>query len=246
MEMNNIRTVVVNDNAYECADIVKQLSGEDRIAVVDIAKNGEESLAMVQKFHPDVLVLDMLMPGMDGHAVIDALSEMKLAHLPGIVLISFCGLSTDIINQYDGFRIDVLNRPILPERLISSVITVSQVNSPLPQNFNVDLSKVKSILDSVGLPLGTKGYEFIVSAVTMLVHDDRMLLDFSKMLYPLLATKYETSAVLVERAIRYAIEVAWNRGDVEAQHKIFAYTIDMYKGKPTNKEFLARIAEALK
>ena len=209
------------------------------------------------------------MPHLDGLGVLEKLNSMKLNKIPRVMVLSAVG--QDKITQkaiklgadyyvVKPFDMDVFTKRIRDmfstvdvqesgNRLAqkSSIIVSRETSMPISNNEPEDLeTEITSIIHEIGVPAHIKGYMYLREAITMVVNDMELLSAVTKELYPSIAKKYNTTASRVERAIRHAIEVAWGRGQVEAINKLFGYTINTEKGKPTNSEFIAIIADKLR
>ena len=221
---------------------------------------------------PDLVILDIIMPHLDGLGVLEKLNNMNLNKMPRVIILSAVGqdkitqkaikLGADyyVVKPFDMDvfikRIrDMFNSTESSEQSVNRLAqqntmvsreTISQQVAPEksePQDLETEIT---NIIHEIGVPAHIKGYMYLREAITMVVNDMELLSAVTKELYPSIAKKYNTTASRVERAIRHAIEVAWGRGQVEAINKLFGYTINTEKGKPTNSEFIAIIADKLR
>ena len=232
------------------------------IVVTGIAKDGKEALTLIEQKQPDLVILDIIMPHLDGLGVLERLQSMNLEKFPRIVVLSAVG--QDMITQraitlgadyyvVKPFDMDIFTKRIrdmfndnVPTEPVRRPVAVTAVETPV-QKGPVDLeTEITNIIHEIGVPAHIKGYMYLREAITMVVNDMELLSAVTKELYPSIAKKYNTTASRVERAIRHAIEVAWGRGQIEAINKLFGYTIHNDKGKPTNSEFIAIIADKLR
>ena len=261
-----IKIVLADDNKDFCQVLKEYLSNEDDIEILGIAKDGIEALELVKSKQPDLLVLDVIMPHLDGLGVLERLNSMNLTKFPRIVVLSAVGqdkitqraitLGADyyVVKPFDmdifTKRIrDMFNDSLLgndePVKKQVAMTTTEMITAP--SRGPVDLeTEITNIIHEIGVPAHIKGYMYLREAITMVVNDMELLSAVTKELYPSIAKKYNTTASRVERAIRHAIEVAWGRGQVEAINKLFGYTVHNEKGKPTNSEFIAIIADKLR
>lgn len=218
----------------------------------------------MKKKKPDLVVLDIIMPHLDGLGVLERLATMNINPLPRIIVLSAVG--QDKITQraitlgadyyvVKPFDMDVFTKRIrqMFNNTISSDETkktisfmdTSEVRMSKGEPNNLE-AEITNIIHEIGVPAHIKGYMYLREAITMVVNDMELLSAVTKELYPSIAKKYNTTASRVERAIRHAIEVAWSRGQVETINKLFGYTIHNDKGKPTNSEFIAMVADKLR
>ena len=261
-----IKVLVADDNREFAATLVKYLSKEDDLEVVEVARDGNEAYEKIVNTNPDIVLLDIIMPHLDGLGVLERLNSMNLTKFPRIVVLSAVGqdkitqraitLGADyyVVKPFDmdifTKRIrDMFNDSLLgndePVKKQVAMTTTEMITAP--SRGPVDLeTEITNIIHEIGVPAHIKGYMYLREAITMVVNDMELLSAVTKELYPSIAKKYNTTASRVERAIRHAIEVAWGRGQVEAINKLFGYTVHNEKGKPTNSEFIAIIADKLR
>ena len=262
MEGNKISVLIADDNKEFCSILNDYLLNQRDIVVTGIAKDGKEALTLIEEKQPDLVILDIIMPHLDGLGVLERLQSMNLEKFPRIVVLSAVG--QDMITQraitlgadyyvVKPFEMDIFNKRIrdmfndnVPTEPVRRPVAVTAVETPV-QKGPVDLeTEITNIIHEIGVPAHIKGYMYLREAITMVVNDMELLSAVTKELYPSIAKKYNTTASRVERAIRHAIEVAWGRGQIEAINKLFGYTIHNDKGKPTNSEFIAIIADKLR
>lgn len=257
--MRTVTVGIVDDNK-EFSDVLNEYFGrEENIAVSWTAADGEEAVEMLEKELPDVLLLDIIMPKLDGLGVLEKLSSIPGAGKLKIIVLSAVKQES-IIHKAIGlgaeyyivkpFDLDVLAKRI---RQISKNDEVrSESGRPVDaivnaENRNTDLElEITNIIHEIGVPAHIKGYQYIRYAISMVVDDVDLLSAVTKELYPAIAKKFNTTPSRVERAIRHAIEVAWNRGKIDTIDRLFGYTVHTDKGKPTNSEFIAIIADKLR
>lgn len=266
MQESKISVLIADDNKEFCNILNDYLLNQRDIVVTGIAKDGLEALKQIEEKKPDLVVLDIIMPHLDGLGVLEKLNNMNLNPMPRIIVLSAVG--QDKITQraitlgadyyvVKPFDMDVFTKRIrqMFNNTISSADnnrrTISLLETPEvkyeTRKEPVDLeSEITNIIHEIGVPAHIKGYMYLREAITMVVNDMELLSAVTKELYPSIAKKYNTTASRVERAIRHAIEVAWGRGQVDAINKLFGYTIHNDKGKPTNSEFIAMVADKLR
>lgn len=247
------KVAIADDNEKFALTIKNFLNEKAGYEVVGVAGNGRELLNIVEEEKPDVLLVDSIMPVLDGIGVLEKLNEDSFSdYTPHFVMMSAAGgdeytrKSISLGADYyflKPFDLQELCKEIdsyfSPELLDNDVKKKKKVE----KNYQV---MVTSILHEVGVPAHIKGYIYLREAIKLVIDDVELLGGITKTLYPMIAKKYNTTPSRVERAIRHAIEVAWNRGKVETIDKIFGYTIDQNKGKPTNSEFIAMVADKMR
>lgn len=239
------------------------------VVVTGIANDGREALNLIESKKPDLVILDIIMPHLDGLGVLEKLNTMNLEKMPRVIILSAVGqdkitqqaitLGADyyVVKPFDMDifikRIrEMFNTQPLTTNTVNRQASVSQSrilsnNPSISYNEPVDLeTEITNIIHEIGVPAHIKGYMYLREAITMVVNDMELLSAVTKELYPSIAKKYNTTASRVERAIRHAIEVAWGRGQIDAINKLFGYTVHNDKGKPTNSEFIAIISDKLR
>ncbi|MDU4892473.1 MAG: sporulation transcription factor Spo0A [Clostridium sp.] len=269
MDQRSINVLIADDNKEFCNILSDYFLSQKDINVVGVAKDGIEVLELLEDTKPDLVVLDIIMPRLDGLGVLERLNTMNLNPMPRVIILSAVG--QDKITQraialgadyyvVKPFDMDVLSNriremfsnQISTEAVRRSSTSISSLTSSLDvkvksSNTALDLeSEITNIIHEIGVPAHIKGYMYLREAITLVVNDIELLSAVTKELYPAIAKKYNTTASRVERAIRHAIEVAWSRGQVDTINKLFGYTIHNEKGKPTNSEFIAMVADKLR
>lgn len=265
MEDSKISVLIADDNKEFCSILNDYLLNQRDIVVTGIAKDGREALELIVERKPDLVILDIIMPHLDGLGVLEKLNTMELEKVPRIIILSAVG--QDKITQQaitlgaDYYTVKPFDMEVFTKRIremftnsageTSSIRTSSSyqptssiISTPVENRSRgpIDLeTEITNIIHEVGVPAHIKGYMYLREAITMVVNDMELLSAVTKELYPSIAKKYNTTASRVERAIRHAIEVAWGRGQVDAINRLFGYTIHGDKGKPTNSEFIAII-----
>ena len=231
----------------KCAQDLKE-SGFD---VILVPKDGTEVLAKLEKVTADVLVMDTFMPHMDGLGVLKELQKRKMSKRPAIFMVS--GVDNQRIENEvlqagaDYYMIKPFDNFTLAERIKQIINWNVSGNSGVADRKADDLElTVSEIMHQIGVPAHIKGYQYLRRAIIFAIEDDEMMSSVTKLLYPTVAKEFRTTPSRVERAIRHAIEVAWDRGDVDVLSSYFGYTIQNSRGKPTNSEFIAMIADKMK
>ena len=260
-----IKIVLADDNKDFCQVLKEYLSNESDIEILGIAKDGIEALDLVQKTQPDLLVLDVIMPHLDGLGVIEKLNAMNLPKMPKIIVLSAVGqdkitqtainLGADyyIVKPFDfiifinRIRELVSNRPnTVEQQKPRTHADIQMTRTDFVKNVGSIETEITNIIHEIGVPAHIKGYLYLREAIKMVIDNVELLGAVTKELYPSIAKKFNTTPSRVERAIRHAIEVAWSRGKVDAINQLFGYTVNNTKGKPTNSEFIAMIADKLR
>ena len=260
--MGEINVAIADDNE-RILDLLGEIIDADKeLKLVGKANNGEDAYTMIKDKQPDVVLLDLIMPKLDGLGVLEKIKKDKeLTKVPAFIVISAIaqervtenafelGASYYILKPFEGSV--VLSRirqvggrgsqHILEKRGVLSACEVSPVNRP--HNLEAD---VTDIIHEIGVPAHIKGYQYLRDAIMMSVDDHEMLNSITKQLYPSIAKRHKTTPSRVERAIRHAIEVAWSRGKMDTINDLFGYTVSYGKGKPTNSEFVALIADKIR
>ena len=245
--------LIADDNADFAMTLVKYLEKEEDMEVIGIAKNGKEACDMVTNTEPDVLLLDVIMPYLDGIGVLEYINSANLTKRPMCIMLSAVGQAKITQTAISLGAEYYVVKPFDIEVLIKRIKEIKNYKPTTAQNCYsnrenkipyIDISEnnkkdkemlealVTNIIHELGVPAHIKGYQYLREA--------------TKQLYPEIARKYKTTPSRVERAIRHAIEVAWARGEQQTVESIFGYTISAAKGKPTNSEFIAMIADKLR
>ena len=257
--MTKIRVLVVDDNREYVEVLCSYMKQEKRIEVIGCAYDGLEAINMLRMTEPDVLVLDMVMPNLDGIGVLERMQNLRLKKIPRILVVSAVlndSIAAKTINLgAEYFMLKPVNFDVLVDRIAmfakeedgkhSEFRSQEMRSFPKPDMSDVE-TMVTEIIHEIGIPAHIKGYQYLRHAIMMVVKDLDIINSITKELYPTVAKDFNTTPSRVERAIRHAIEVAWDRGDTEVLNSFFGYTIANSKGKPTNSEFIAMIADKLR
>lgn len=237
--------------------------------LMDSVDNGQDACNAILNRKPDIVLLDVVLPVMDGFSVIEKVNEDdSLLHAPAFIVVSSIGNQSMIecacklgVAYYilKPFSLDNLARRILQiaaareetlrQKKVEEETSGKKETRALSAAGYTESSleaDITSIIREIGIPAHIKGYQYIREAIMMTVNDINLLNYITKLLYPTIAKKYKTTSSSVERAIRHAIEVAWNRGRIDVLEELFGYTVSAGKGKPTNSEFIALIADKLR
>lgn len=231
------------------------ISSEEDMTVVGTAGDGIETLALAEQKHPEIIVMDLVLTKLDGLGVLQKISQMP--QRPAVIIVS--GFFNDHVVQEAAelgayyFMPKPCDVPALLDRVrqISSArrqrgvsLAAKQGVSMVHQSENLE-AVVTDVIHEIGVPAHIKGYQYLREAIILTINDMDIINSVTKVLYPTVAKRFGTTPSRVERAIRHAIEVAWDRGDLETLQKFFGYTVSNVKGKPTNSEFIAMIADCL-
>ena len=245
--MESIKRIIVADTGTEFRQsLVQALSDEPDLQVIGETGDGAELVRMVRREQPDAVVMDMVLTGgMDGMDVLDALAQQK-GRLRVLILSSY--IKGNVVDAAaakgaDFFIAKPCRLGSVAERL-RQVMTAGGVEPEQDDGAGLE-ARVTAIIHEVGVPAHIKGYQYLREAIMIAVKDMDVINAVTKVLYPEVAKRFGTTASRVERAIRHAIEVAWDRGDLETLQRYFGYTVSNAKGKPTNSEFIAMIADRL-
>jgi two-component system, response regulator, stage 0 sporulation protein A len=258
--VKKIKVCIVDDNRELVSLLEEYISSQNDMEVIGIARNGQECLNLLKEKDPDVLVLDIIMPHLDGLAVLEKLRDMKKEKLPNVIMLTAFGQEDVTKKAVELGAAYFILKPFDMENLVSHIRQVSGKSMQLikrsnnnsynkqpaenkPKNLDASIT---SIIHEIGVPAHIKGYLYLREAISMVYNDIELLGSITKVLYPDIAKKYNTTASRVERAIRHAIEVAWSRGNIESISNLFGYTVSMSKAKPTNSEFIAMVADKLR
>ncbi len=260
MNQTKIKVLLADDNKDFCDLLSGFLEKQDDIEVVGVAHDGLDAYNKIISLKPDVAILDGIMPKLDGLGVLERLGKAQCAEKAPICIM-LSAVTQERITQkaMELGALYYVAKPFDMESFISRIRQLKEnisssitgkgglVKNQKAKNADVGLeSKVTNILHEIGVPAHIRGYHYMREAIMMAVSDIDVLNYITKELYPSIAKKCNTTPSRVERAIRHAIEVAWSRGKVDAIDNLFGYTVNNHKGKPTNSEFIALIADRLR
>ena len=255
MKERKITILLADDNKEFCDTLINYLEKHDDLEIIAVAYDGVEAYNKIVETKPDIAIIDGVMPRLDGLGVLEKLGlRQKPDHIPICIVLSV--ITQDKIAQ-KAMELGAdyyIAKPFDLEALVSRLRHLKeQLAHPQAQSAKDAFSKtinletkVTGILHEIGVPAHIRGYHYMREAIMMAVEDIDVLNYITKELYPTIAKKCNTTPSRVERAIRHAIEVAWSRGKVDVIDQMFGYTINNHKGKPTNSEFIALIADRLR
>lgn len=265
-KMKKIKVGVVDDNLDFCEVVRDYLKKQENIEVLFTAPDGVKAMEYLktEDHCPDILILDLIMPHMDGFGVLEALNSAELKKYPRVIIASAIGQDSMIQKsmalgaQY--YLVKPVNLSLLVKRInqlsdaLYGGIQGDESNSNLRKSLvmkesllNNDLEiDITNLIHEVGVPAHIKGYHYLRDSIIMSINNPDIINAVTKQLYPSVAKDFSTTSSRVERAIRHAIEVAWDRGDIDILNSYFGYTIHTGRGKPTNSEFIAMISDRLR
>lgn len=258
--MEKLNVAIVDDNEKFRYLLEEIVSKDKDLHLMGTASNGEDACKMIKEKSPDVVLLDIIMPRLDGLGVLERIqNDAQIKKKPVFIMMSAIssqeiidttferGASYYIIKPFDHYMIldrvkSLFSMNVEVNR--SKVISSHEKNSVIIEKSLEEI--VTEMIHDMGVPAHIKGYQYLREAILMSVDDLEMLNSITKILYPEVAKKFQTTPSRVERAIRHAIEVAWGRGKVDTLEEFFGYTVNQGKGKPTNSEFIALITDKIR
>lgn len=245
----SIKVLIADDNREFCEVLKEYLENQDDMTVVGVAYNGMEALDIIKEQAPNVVVLDVIMPHLDGIGVLEKLANSGTTQKPKVIMLTAFGQETMTQRSVELGADYYILKPFDLEVLGTRIRQLSEghvipAHTPVKTR-SLDV-EVTNIIHQMGVPAHIKGYQYLRDAILFVIAEINLLGAVTKELYPMIASKYNTTPSRVERAIRHAIELAWDRGNVEMMNKFFGYTINVERGKPTNSEFIAMVADKLR
>ena len=244
--MKDVKVFIADSNKEYVRELKEFLDSQEDVSVCGVAYDGETAVNKIETSEPDVVLLDLIIPQIDGIGVM----EHKFKKQPEFIMItSACHdrIINDVINKGAVyFMIKPVDFATLYKRIIQVMETKNISLNKATRNIYDLETKVTNVIHEVGVPAHIKVYQYLREAILMTIDNMEVINSITKLLYPTVAKKYSTTASRVERAIRHAIEVAWDRGDTDVLNGFFGYTIASGKGKPTNSEFIAMIADRMR
>ncbi len=251
--MNDMRIMLVDDNVELRRGVREHLDRQENMRVVAECGTGLEALEMLGKTPIDVIILDIIMPQMDGYSFLEEMNRQQLEHTPQVIVVSALGRDDFIMRAVENGARFYMIKPFDLSVLTGRIREVCGQATENPSAARVSLpgrapsidEKLASLFLTIGIPAHIKGYSFLREAVKMVVENPDVINRITKELYPGIGKRFNTSASKVERAIRHAIEVAWSRGRIDTLNKAFGCRVATKEDKPTNGEFIAMIADKL-
>ncbi len=253
-----LKVLVADDNRDFNVLMSSYLEMQPDFELVGSTYNGKETLNLIREKNPDVVLLDIVMPHLDGMGVLEELGRMEMEKKPWVIMTTAFGHENITRQAVELGAVYYMLKPFSMDTLAERIRQIAQNNETTPPvrvssyppkqvPRQVPLEeKITEMLHQIGIPAHIKGYLYLRKAIMMVVEDVDLLGSITKILYPSIAETFDTTPSRVERAVRHAIEVAWTRNNVEIIKKFFGYTIKSDKGKPTNSEFIAMLADRLR
>ena len=239
---NRIKIMLTDVNEDARSMLQDALERTGRFTVVGSTGDGNEALQMIADTKPDILVLDLILPGLDGLGILRRLDGERR---PKILAISNF-VTQEVVAEAGSLGASMfLSKPYNESAMVEHLISLAEKTEKQLHGPGLE-ELVTSIIHEVGVPAHIKGYQYVREAIMITVENMDVINSVTKVLYPEVAKRYHTTPSRVERAIRHAIEVAWDRGDLETLQRFFGYTVSNAKGKPTNSEFIAMISDRIR
>lgn len=241
IERNKTKLYIADNE--ENSKIYEYFNASDRFEVVGSACDGEKVVEEVEQLQPDILIMEVVLSNLDGFAVIEKLKSLK-GKMPKVFFVSNLSHSGFVAKAIQSGASYFMVKPVSPENLENRILEVLDNNRSQDDSKQLD-ERISNIFISIGIPAHIKGYQFLREAVKLAVEEPDIIGSITKKLYPTIAERFETSSSKVERGMRHAIEVAWNRGKIENINNIFGLKIYNRNEKPTNGELIALIADKM-
>lgn len=256
--MGEINVAIADDNE-RILDMLGEIIGSDKsLRLVGKANNGEDMCQLIKEKQPDVVLLDLIMPKMDGLSVMEVVNrDTEMKKHPEFIVVTAVGQERITEDAFRKGASYYVMKPFHNDMILSRIkdagngerknSSESESRNAVSkkQEYNLE-TRVTDMIHEIGIPAHIKGYHYLRDAIIMAVDDMDVLNAITKVLYPTIAKMHQTTASRVERAIRHAIEVAWSRGKLDTLDELFGYTVSNGKGKPTNSEFIALIADTIR
>lgn len=246
--MKKIKVLMIDDNVALTEMVKEYFKDNKKIEIVSCCNNGEEGLKVItsKETEFDIILLDLIMPKKDGVAVLEELKRQKITRN---IIVETSYNSPEVIRNVSEYGVNYyILKPFelsdLENRILDVFKRLDRKSINLIHN-NLEIS-ITRMLHELGMPSHIKGYQYIRDGIAMIYNNPEIIGGITKELYPDVATKYNTTVSRVERAIRHAIEVSWNRGNWDLMEEIFGHSVDIDKAKPTNSEFIVTIADKLR
>ena len=256
--MEQLNVAIADDNERMLDLLGEIIEGDKDLNLVGKANNGEDMYQIIKEEEPDVVLLDLIMPKMDGLSVMELVgADRTMKKRPNFIVVTAIGqerITEDAFNKGASYYI---LKPFNNETILQRI---KNTNHVVRNDYSMGETKHKSIevsqeslesqvtdmIHEIGIPAHIKGYHYLRDAILMAIDDMDVLNAITKVLYPTVAKKHQTTSSRVERAIRHAIEVAWSRGKLDTLDQLFGYTVSNGKGKPTNSKFIALVADTIR
>lgn len=263
MKEKKITILVADDNNQFKAELAKAVKNAPEFEIVGMVSDGRMVTEYIRNTNPDVLVTDVVLPFADGIEIIEEISNEFYGNMPLIIVTSAVTNDTIIKKTMEYGASYFLAKPCMPGQLLRIIkellkemakSEIFELKEEPADEFGFRSNRVEDIIENkvtkiihkIGVPAHIKGYQYLRRAIIKAIIDKDIIGSVTKELYPQVAKDFDTTSPRVERAIRHAIEVAWNRGDEDTIQSVFGYTIQSNKGKPTNSEFIAMISDKIR
>lgn len=263
--MERLNVAIADDNDRILELLGEIVTSDNELSLVGKANNGEDMYQIIKDKQPDIVLLDLIMPKMDGLSVMDRVNGDKtLKKTPNFIIITAIGQERITEDAFKKGASYYILKPFHNETVLEKIKQLrKEVRNSRKENVNVIKysintietkgtkeknleTRVTDLIHEIGIPAHIKGYHYLRDAILMAIEDMDVLNAITKILYPTVAKKHRTTSSRVERAIRHAIEVAWSRGKLDTLEELFGYTVSNGKGKPTNSEFIALVADTIR
>ena len=257
--MEQLNVAIADDNE-RMLDLLGEIIESDReLNLVGKAKTGEDMYQIIRTKEPDVVLLDLIMPKMDGLSVMERVNEDRTVKKhPSFIVVTAIGQERITEDAFEKGAAYYILKPFNNDTVLQRIKNTSRrlrngTSQGMPEGTPSQAvpedsleTRVTDMIHEIGIPAHIKGYHYLRDAIIMAVEDMDVLNAITKVLYPTVAKKHQTTSSRVERAIRHAIEVAWSRGKLDTLDELFGYTVSNGKGKPTNSEFIALVADTIR
>ena len=253
--MESIRVLLADDSTSLMEELQKSLEEDSRIKVVAKASDGSDAITKIAEYQPDFVIMDIILKKQDGFSVINAAKEASHSRKKSPHFILLTGFMSDT-TAIEATRLGVIyylakpmDSALVKTRLLAACSAMETGNGNIHSIAGYAghdvTTRITAVLHEIGVPAHIKGYQYLREAIRLTVENGEYINSVTKLLYPAIAKTYKSTPARVERAIRHAIELAWDRGNLDTLQNIFGYTVSNIKGKPTNSEFIAMIADKL-
>ena len=244
--MSTLKILLADADEDSRIALEQDLEQEQSLEVIGSTGSGMDAIKLIEKTEPDIIIMDLVLAGVDGLDVLEQLSQSQWERKRPMVIVYSAYIRGSVTLQAAEFGADYfIMKPCSSQLVAERIRQLYQVSPAAPSNSEHLETLVTSVIHEIGVPAHIKGYQYLREAIMITVRDMDVINAVTKVLYPEVAKRFATTPSRVERAIRHAIEVAWDRGDIETLQKYFGYTVNSAKGKPTNSEFIAMIADRL-
>ncbi len=252
--MDGLRILIVDDHAGLRASMRESLLKQGEITRVDEACNGQQALQLIAKRSYNVVITDIVMPVLDGYGLMEEMQKLPLASMPKVIVATALARDDFVMRAIELGASFYLVKPFEPQRLTAHVLEVAKVRSAAAPAFSPELPPprqqsieewVGSLFLTIGIPAHIKGYQYLRAGVKLAVEQPNMIGGITKLLYPSIAAQFDTTSSKVERAIRHAIEVAWDRGRIDSLNQAFGCRVCTPDEKPSNGQFIAMLADKI-